>query len=626
MKLFYRSVIFAALILFSTANAQSSKNNFSFSPEKPSAHQKVTVKYDASGTNLNGAAEMKFTAAFYSTDLDNTETYIMSKNGSMWTGEFTVPEKSKGVFIWFSDGDVKDINNKLGYVIYFHDGNGNLLPGCYAGLADGYASWLGMFEFDTNYDLAAEYFKKEFSVHPELKPDYFVSFIISLAASLGTDSKDVILKEMDELRTNPNLPESVLSFMSTRYDRLQRKDDAEKVKAEMLAKYPNGETVQGQKYSEYRKLKSPEDKINFIGEFKKSFPGSRYIEAMQNDLIRTYTQSGEFDKALSLIKSGENTSPANYDYLAKSVNDKGKTEEAVNIVKQGIELAEKELSNPASEKTSYMTSEEWLNQRKTTLGGLLSTYASILESAGKQAEALNALQKAVDLQQGKEKDVNESFASLLIKTGQYEKAKGMLGKFISDGTGTPAMKDLLKEAYLKTGGVDAGFGKYYDDLYAVAKKKIVAKLSAEMINEPAPQFSLSDLDGKEVSLASLKCKTVIVDFWATWCPPCLASFPGMKIAVEQHSSDPDVEFLFVDTWERVDNKKENAIEFIKKNNYPFHVLQDNENSVVSMFKVSGIPTKFIIDKAGNIRFKSVGFGGDINQLAEELGIIIEMLK
>jgi AhpC/TSA family len=86
----------------------------------------------------------------------------------------------------------------------------------------------------------------------------------------------------------------------------------------------------------------------------------------------------------------------------------------------------------------------------------------------------------------------------------------------------------------------------------------------------------------------------------------------------------DVTFVFVDTWESFKNKKQNAADFMTKNNYPFHVLLDDDSKVVADFKVNGIPTKFVIDKTGNIRFKSIGFGGNDDALIDEVSMMVEM--
>ena len=87
-----------------------------------------------------------------------------------------------------------------------------------------------------------------------------------------------------------------------------------------------------------------------------------------------------------------------------------------------------------------------------------------------------------------------------------------------------------------------------------------------------------------------------------------------------------MKFLFVNSWERVDNKKQNAKEFISKNNYPFNVLLDEDNEVITKYAVSGIPTKFIIDGEGNVRFKSIGFDGSDEKLVEELSTMISMVN
>jgi len=94
-----------------------------------------------------------------------------------------------------------------------------------------------------------------------------------------------------------------------------------------------------------------------------------------------------------------------------------------------------------------------------------------------------------------------------------------------------------------------------DMLVAASTDRLREELQKEMKSEPAPEFSLEDLEGNQVSLSSLKGKTLVLDFWTTWCRPCIGAFPGMKRAAEKYADDPEVEFLFVNTWQNEEDKK-----------------------------------------------------------------------
>jgi peroxiredoxin len=295
------------------------------------------------------------------------------------------------------------------------------------------------------------------------------------------------------------------------------------------------------------------------------------------------------------------------------------------IAKLGVDRSEKELSIPSRKKPEYLTENEWKKETEYYTGLNYFSYGKALYLTGNKMQAEINLEKAAKLTKNEDGEINEMFVTVVNENGDRQKTKKIIEDYIKDGKSTGAMTDILKKVYIAEKGSE-GFENYISQFKSVALKELEEKLKGEMINKPAPVFTLEDLEGKKVSLADLKGKTVVIDFWATWCGPCLQSFPGMKKAVEKYSDDENVKFLFVNSWERVEEKKSNAQDFIKKNNYPFHVLMDYDNKVIGDFGVAGIPTKFIVDKNGNIRFMSVGFMGNVDQLTDEISVMIGLVN
>ena len=252
------------------------------------------------------------------------------------------------------------------------------------------------------------------------------------------------------------------------------------------------------------------------------------------------------------------------------------------------------------------------------------TYAMVLYRQANYKKGLTYAREASMLMEGKDADINNSYALLAEKTLPAKKYKQELEQMVKNGAATSETKQILERLYVKEKGSATGYEDYMAALEKEPYMKLMEEIRKSMINETSPSFALMDLDGNNVSISDLKGKVVVVDFWATWCGPCKASFPGMQRMVNKYRSNPNVRFLFVDTWEKGEDKKKLAADFINSNKYTFQVLMDNEDKVVSMFKVDGIPTKFVIDPKGMIRFKSVGYSGNDEKLVSELTAMIDL--
>lgn len=116
-------------------------------------------------------------------------------------------------------------------------------------------------------------------------------------------------------------------------------------------------------------------------------------------------------------------------------------------------------------------------------------------------------------------------------------------------------------------------------------------------------IAFKDASGKSVSLQELDGKVVFINFWATWCPPCIAEMPSMNKLYAQFKDDERVVFIFVDADSRLDK----AQAFLKKKKYDLPVYQLVTNIPETLFSGS-LPTTVVLDKQGVIRYKGVGAG------------------
>jgi peroxiredoxin len=121
---------------------------------------------------------------------------------------------------------------------------------------------------------------------------------------------------------------------------------------------------------------------------------------------------------------------------------------------------------------------------------------------------------------------------------------------------------------------------------------------------PALDFELVDLKGQQVKLSDLRGKVVLLNFWATWCPPCKAEIPDL-IKFYEDFKDKDVVILGVDLTQS--EKSQNAVaDFLKSYGITYPVALDTDGTASKMYQVTGIPTSYIIDTQGIIRDIIVG--------------------
>lgn len=630
--------LLTALVLLFTIATQAQKN-FTYSPENPKPGDVVTFTYEPAGDIANTILPVEGVVYQMGRKGRKADDLILEKKAGKYSGSFTTDTLMNFVYLAFSADKKLDNNFNDGYTILLYENN-QPRQGAYSSKASFY-QYLGPqqagLEADNDKVLAA--MNKEIELYPDSKNANLYTYVRLQMLINKDDATKIVQKEIESLLKTGLKEESDYSNLASLYQLAKLPEQTKFVTNVMKEKFPDGSWTVSDFVNKFYQEKDMNKKKELLAELiqKAENGGDKWKYVRDNianyklQIASAYVTKKDW---VNVKKSIEESGVTDKLQLASLYNNAAWEMQKANddlplaeeFSRMATDATKERWKNPdVSKKPDYYTQKQWQKNNEYTYSMYADTYGMVLYRMGNYKKGFAvAKESAMTISKGKEADMNNTYALLAEKVLPKRQYVKELEQFVKDGTSTSDMKDVLKRAYVKNKKSETGFGDYIAALQKEAYMKMLDELRKSMLNETASPFALVDLTGNSVKLSDLKGKVVVVDFWATWCGPCKASFPAMQQMVTKFKDDPDVKFVFIDTWERGDNKQKDAADFIANNKYTFHVLQDNEDKIVAEYKVEGIPTKFVIDKKGMIRFKSIGFDGSDDKLVQELTAMIDI--
>ncbi len=536
------------------------------------------------------------------------KSYPLEKKGPAYEFAMKLPSTSTVLFFAVSDSkqNVVDNNSGKGFVVYLKDPD-----------SDGFGETLleeiknvGMAAYFLKLDIQTEdvlkAYESLFASYPDMKTESEYATYLMVKFQTDKEGTRPELMAYAEQMAGKDDEESLTAAYNI-YMNLGMTDEMNELQKVALEKYPKGEIAKNTFIMDIYSVRDPDATYlsGKIDEYIRKFgdPKDPNLEMIYYRLIVLYLDEKD---TLSVAKYQDQITNKNlwvniYNSYAWKATGGDLTSPG-----QDLDLAEK-MSRKSLDILEYLMEHpeetEGRSDPEEMYHMCADTYALILYKQKKYEQAFKYQHAIVEaIGDRMSTGGKERYAAFAEKARGTEFAKDYLEKQLLTGIDSRIMVEQLQEIYTKLNLPDDEFEHLKKQYAESAAQKDKDEIIEMFGDTRAMDFTLTNLEGENVALSDNQGKVVVLDFWATWCGPCISSFPHMQELVNQFQ-DKEVEFFFIDSWERQepDKTREKVVQFLEENKYNFNVLFDYNDEVISTYKVLGIPSRFLIDKSGNIR-------------------------
>ena len=647
--------------------AQPRYDSSVFKPQRPKSGDTVQLEYDAKNKDLEFSDEVQAALFIYDNFRWKREVLSMEKDQQgLWRAAVPVTATTVLVGVKFFQGDANkpdafDNNGDKGYAVTFIDTNRVPLAGAYlaeAAFQQPIIARGGMFGYyaedpksleevylqalaEKARALSSKQYLRDFEAFMKLQE-------LALGDGFPVYARGFIIDNLGDEDVTDEALGIFYTYASARLkDTLLSEDIAKRVARD----FPKGATARFIAFNS-TKGSSPDRKeiIASYEDFLRRFPVSEWrTKNNRQDFIyytvyrgigAAYFESKQFDKFISLydeidFRTGNELMRWNImrAYMFKMVGLDTLYDVAEAIMPKFLSRKDDNSYINDFQNKAFADS-NMMNQ----LDDRLFTHISLLYDLEKYDEARKYFFELSERGRYRNADLNEINMQVLVHLGDEKQILPLLEMSMRVNAMTPKMLDKLKDIYLQQHNGNAeGYETYLASLKSEEEQQqLKAYIEEHLVHKSMPDFNLEAAEGHHVRLADWKGKIVVVDFWATWCRPCIMAFPGMQLLVDKYQKDPQVEIYMLGTMMEGDYK-EKSEGFVRREGYRFNQLLDAidpttgkqdllfKQMIPTIFEDSSIPRKIVL-KDGVVRYASGGYSGSPSKLVDELSSVIELLR
>ncbi len=626
-------LIFFSFTYFLSVHGQGSLN---ITPEYPQRGDSVIVIYHSNKEEIKGSSApvLEFT---YTNFYELPQKIRMQANGKDWRASFKLPTYAVFASFVINDGDKKMTPSDLRhYEIAVFDKKKKRVEKGF--LYQGYS--LGAQQSknpDLKMNQAALYTE-------ELKnyPNSYEAKLNLLSYEIGNvDEKDKkkLYNKANEIiaqkfYTDPGKM-AYTNLTTMGYLMMGEKTRLDSLRIVIREKYPTSEAGYELRISD---LTSSKDTTSMVMGLEKLLQDETeknrsYLTSAHNALFNYYAEKQDQLQALHHLSFlNDKFTPYTPEKLKNQAEVLYRNSVALDTA---LALAQKSLSYvdtfPISlirffPETGHLPAYVTREQRKESVakvtGQLQSLMALILSSQGKNTQAKELMEASLNI--SNDNETLKNAGSFYNKNQQFESAFNAYRKISYNDPVDTISYQLMELNYKKWNGSMNGIEPYIQEIEHHWMAEMNKQLQKELISIPLPDVlsNYVDLKGNPLSPSLITNKIVIMDFWATWCVPCMHAMPYMEEAYQKYKNDPEVVFMIVNSGSQ--NELSDAQNWWGNEKYSFPVYYNTDHKIGEKMGFNLIPATYIIDQKGDIRFKALGFEG--KGMARKIAAQIEMLK